>query len=425
MQMNSGLGTLVVLPVELRYLIWEHISPSSGPFLAMSDVKQDLSILRILQASRKLREEILSYLYNGLTLTFVISPGLSHQDFNILMHDQRGSRASISNWKDVLAGLAAGSDRALLFERLRAIRIEISAPRRDDPGELLQIWNKNVLLVEGLSSGACLPFLEICAVENDSRQWTTEGTLHQSVASPDAYEDGVDSDLELLLMPFRRLRKARGIQIQIPERTRLKAVAMMVEEIEACVISEKTFGTYLDNTNNMDDEMVASYEDAQTLWFDYILDDMEGPCAAMVRLARFARWTERYGREMYFRTNDGGDIGGAVDMLSERQLTDARSALLERYRAMRAWNPESLQHHSNCEQDCCNYFDGEDVRLDTMTDWWLEETWWCSGFCKRGIPRRSSRAYQDMMERHKDAWTRPLMYYGAGRVLPDFLSYVL
>jgi hypothetical protein len=34
MQMDSGLGTLVVLPVELRYLIWEHISPSSGPFLA-------------------------------------------------------------------------------------------------------------------------------------------------------------------------------------------------------------------------------------------------------------------------------------------------------------------------------------------------------------------------------------------------------
>lgn len=231
MQMDSGLGTLVVLLVELRYLIWEHVSPSSGPFLAISDFKQDLSILLILQASRRLREEALSYLYDGLILTFVISPGLSHQDFNILVHDQRGSRVSISDWRDVLDGLTAGSDRALLFERLRAIRIEIVGPRRDDPGELLQIWNKNVLLVEGLLSGVCLPFLEICAVENDSRQWTTEGTLHQSVASPDAYEDGVDSDLELLLMPFRRLRKARGIRVKIPERTRLKAVAMMVEEI--------------------------------------------------------------------------------------------------------------------------------------------------------------------------------------------------
>jgi hypothetical protein len=26
-----------------------------------------------------------------------------------------------------------------------------------------------------------------------------------------------------------------------------------------------------------------------------------------------------------------------------------------------------------------------------------------------------------MMERHKDVWTRPLVYYGAGRVVPDFL----
>ena len=36
MQMDPGLGTLVVLPLEFRYLIWESISPSSGPFLAPS-----------------------------------------------------------------------------------------------------------------------------------------------------------------------------------------------------------------------------------------------------------------------------------------------------------------------------------------------------------------------------------------------------
>lgn len=141
MQMNSGLGTFGVLPVDLRYLIWEHLSPSSGPFLARSDLKQDLSILQILKASRKLREEVLSYLFDGLTLTFVISPGLSRQDLDILVHDQRGSRASISDWTDVLNELTAGFDQALLFERLRAIRIEIAAPRPDDPGELLQIWN--------------------------------------------------------------------------------------------------------------------------------------------------------------------------------------------------------------------------------------------------------------------------------------------
>jgi hypothetical protein len=415
--MDPGLGTLVTLPVELRYLIWEYISPSSGPFLA-TDFYQDLSILRILQASRKLREEILSYLYDGLILTFVIAPGLSHQDFDILVHDQHGSRALIWDRGDILDGLTAGSDRASLFERIGAIRVEIIAPRRDDPGELVQMWNKNVLLVDSLSSDACLlPFLEICAVENDSRQWTTEGMLHQSVAPPDPPQDGVNSDLELLLMPFRRLRKARGIQIQIPKQARAKAVTMMVEEIEACVISDKTFGTYLNDTDIMDDEMVASYEDAQTLWFDYLLDDMEGPCAAMVRLARFASWSERYEREMYFRaTGEGeGRIGAAVGMLSERQLRDIESALEERYRAMRAWNPKSLQHFSgDLESD--DYFD----RKRTM-DWWLVGTWWCSPLCKRGIPRKSSQDYQNMVERYKDACTRPLMYYGTERAVPGFL----
>lgn len=226
-------------------------------------------------------------------------------------------------------------------------------------------------------------------------------------------------------MPFRRLRKARGIQIKNPERARLKAVTMMANEIEACVTSEKSFGTYLDNTDNMDDEMVASYEDAQTLWLDYILDDMEGPCVAMVRLARFARWTERYEREMYFRTNDGGDIGGAVEMLSGRQLTDARSALLERYRAMRAWNPESLEHNSCGELHDCDFCDLEDIRRKSGGDWWLEETWW-SRFSKRGIPRISSWAYQVVvMECPEDARTRPLTYYGTRKVRPCFFSYSL
>ena len=331
---------------------------------------------------------------------------------------------------EVLDNSPPGVDRALPFEVLRAIRIEIEAPRRDDPGELLQSWNKNVLLVEYLSGGASLPFLEICAVENDARQWaTTEGILQQSVASPDGYKEGVDSDLELLLMPFRRLRKARGVQIRIPEQPRQEAVKMMVEETEARAVSEKPFGTYLDETDDMDDQMVGSYEFTQRLWFDYMLDDMEGPCAAMVRLARFSTWTERYEKEMYYRTTDGGgggSVGSAECMLSERQLTDARSALLERYRAMRAWNPDALHHHAGCCRCYCSRGGGDCggcVGEVITSDHWLKEMWWVSESCKQGVPPRNSQAYQDIVRRHHYAWTRPLVHGATRREIPGLLAY--
>lgn len=121
----------------------------------------------------------------------------------------------------------------------------------------------------------------------------------------------------------------------------------MVEEIEACVVSDNPFGTYLDDLDDMDDNMVAAYEDKWKLWFDYILDDVEGPCAAMVRLARFSTWSQRYERERYFCATDGTCISGAMSMLSDRRLADAESALLERYRAMRAWNPETAHNRAD------------------------------------------------------------------------------
>ena len=385
--------------------------------------QEDLSILQVAQASRQIREEIQSYLFDGLIINFVISPGLSEKDFDILVHDQRGSRAPVGRYALSSDRLGPGLHRALPFERLAAIRIEIEAPRRADPGELLQSWNKNILLAEYFSSAACLPFLEIRAVENDSRKWLTEGTLHQSVASPDAYKDGVDSDLELLLMPFRRVRKARGVHIQVPKGTRQGALAMMVEEIEACVVSEKLFGTYLDDLDDMDDNMVAAHEDKWKLWFDYILDDMEGPCAAMVRLARFSAWSQRYEREMYFCAVDGTCIGGAMSMLSDRQLADAESALLERYRVMRAWNPEAVHNREDAYDSEDEYFevDRKDILLRRTRDGWLAWSWWVSGFCKRGIPRRSSRKYQDMMERYGDAWIRPLVYCGTSKAVPSLV----
>ena len=78
----------------------------------------------------------------------------------------------------------------------------------------------------------CLPSLprDLRGAKRVKAMDYAEGILHRSVASPDAYGDEVISDLELPLIPFPRLRKTRGSQIQIPERVRLKAVAIIVEE---------------------------------------------------------------------------------------------------------------------------------------------------------------------------------------------------
>ena len=207
-QTGSHFGMLGRLPIELRSMIWKHVTDSSGPCLTQEEINDDLGTLG---TSRALREEFTTNLYTGIVLTFSIIPGfapLNHSDLNIPAQDQYGNSTSLL-WSRFhytrRRRLDFAFDRKIPFERVRSIKVDIEAPRPEDPGELLQSWNKLLSLVTFLAEAnetKILPYIEICAVESESRKWHTDARLHQSVPSPAAHNLCPESDLELLLMPF-------------------------------------------------------------------------------------------------------------------------------------------------------------------------------------------------------------------------------
>jgi hypothetical protein len=186
----------------------------------------------------------------------------------------------------------------------------------------------------------------------------------------------------------------------------------MMDEIEAISTSSKPFGAHIDEDDDMDDDMIASYEATWTAWFDYILDDLSGPCAAMVRLARFAAWDVEY--ELGIRIlikRDWSDFG--CTYLSNDQRDLAHNALKQRYRAMRAWNPMSVSHVLGYDGRTYSGLDCERARQGK--DSWNMWMWWVVPHCSRGIPPSSSLEYLSYMQNHGNAWKRQLVDWKVNR----------
>ena len=195
------------------------------------------------------------------------------------------------------------------------------------------------------------------------------------------------------------------------EASQRKSIKTMIDEIEAVGKSSKTFGTYIDEHDYMDDDMVATYEDTHTVWFDYILDDLGGPCAAMLRLARFAAWGAQYelGLQMLIE-RDESDFGGTLLFKDQRCLAD--NALKQRYRAMRAWNPMSVSHVlaiDPWEDDEPMYSELDCQRARQGKDGWDMWMWWAASYCSQSIPRSSSQEYVDHLQRDIHTWRRQLV----------------
>ena len=294
--MSAGLGTLIELPAEIRELVWLHALSLVKRWT--NDPGQRGSILTV---SRQVYAEVRPILYHGRSLKIRIAPpgaAWTHWPSEFGITDQHGLPVAIWNpyfsFSNLMAFDAPGAMTypagiwRIPFNTFGPLRIEVEPPHVDDPGEVIQSWNKlcflvrvfNILWIWGLSSR--LPPLEIYFLGTEGRRWSTDGKLNKSIQASSGSRE--QSDLELLLLPLHRLRHVPSLTIDtsgIPLDSRCRS---SLETIHSVATAEGPLSR---------DE---SEENEKTLatWLGVVLDDLPGYTASMLRIERLASWDEGF-----------------------------------------------------------------------------------------------------------------------------------
>jgi hypothetical protein len=380
----SNLGTFSRLPKEVRILIWRNLLPEGRSEDSWRSGKNSLTILR---TSQDLKKEIETELYNSRTLTFRISPNPlptpdcadPNRASTIDIHDQFGSTWSLLPYFHKTRRRQASSSSIwedTPFEKLKSLRFEVEAPDPADPAQLIQMWKKLCWLMDLLQRAKQLPEIEVDAIETAQRKWCSDGKLQQSSIEQPTKTTHDMTDAEILLSPFLRLRNARKI-----------------------AVSTTPYGLDLDDADDMDDDMIACYEDTWTVWFDYILDDLPGPSAQHTRLERFCHWTPRYEKTMWCLITGEPEFRGPI--VTRRETDKFLAALYDRRDAMRAFKPMAYMRVCEGPDEGTGWETDEELPVNkvraTGVDGWSVGRWW---EYEEGIARTSSEEYWRCMGKY-------------------------
>jgi hypothetical protein len=288
-----------------------------------------------------------------------------------------------------------------------------------------------------------LPDICVRLVGKKKAWWTNEGGFQRSLRGPISKtmikmghmidpHNFHESDAYILLQPFQRVRHARSLDVKLPLRLEVQnlnldypALANHIQRLNIVGRWQTDFGDRMDEivesqrvehfhnfgirtdpdrfeiSESLDDPCIDNHfqqvEDTWTTWLDHCLDDLRGSTAKFVRRERFWQWCEAYERVMLLALEgtegfyEGADqyypyrIGGlSIKMVSAAQEQVLRAAANDRLHALEALNPTSWAT-VNAE-----------IRAQGSKNW-CRVAWW-SGY-RNGIPRKSSRKYQEMVGR--------------------------
>ncbi|KAJ9609910.1 hypothetical protein H2200_006239 [Cladophialophora chaetospira] len=200
------------------------------------------------------------------------------------------------------------------FDKFNRIVIQIHAPAAEDPGQLIRaLYSITRLLDYFLPEPKCntgqsgsevlpahgnttfhLPDITIRFLVTETKWWSeTAGYSHSVVGPPSVSQaelgrtfDG--SNLQILLIPFHRLRHARPLEVEFPselQRHESPLLATMLRSMKESGRLQMLFGT---NAQADDDSRLT--EDFWHYWFEYILNNLSGRTAAQVRRERAYHW---------------------------------------------------------------------------------------------------------------------------------------
>ncbi|KAL8748890.1 MAG: hypothetical protein Q9184_007032, partial [Pyrenodesmia sp. 2 TL-2023] len=273
---NPSLGRLASLPLELRDQVWAFLSIQSR--------------LALLRTSRQLYTEGSPVFYKDVDLQFNIEPRYEYKSW---LHVGSSFEA---RWalQSLGQAITRGFDQ-IRFERIREIRINIEAPNKDDPGQLIYLQKKCMHLAELLERAQHgLPHLELHLMTSETGEWGSESEPQSSIAP---FGDAIlTNDYEIVLHAFCRLRNARSANVCVP--AGYDKHHYFVEDLADSLTWKEPFGTILSpqDPNTWNDEELEEETHDILMSLDLSLDLLPGHTANLMRLDRYSQWyTEKLG----------------------------------------------------------------------------------------------------------------------------------
>lgn len=293
----SPLGTLSKLPPELRFKVWHFLVPHlSSPDAGREETKQlkeqsknssrytsPPKCLSILRTNPTLYEEVSSELYRR-DLCFCINP----------------AEARVFSVKCIPHALPEDFVDTPL-DRFRKIAIEIQAPDRKDPGQLIlgrdAVWQVISLIRRFFKKlqqkpipPAGLSFLnriEISFVNRASATWYNAGDWQRCIPNY-----GPEFDIDYFLCPFRFLRRIRFVEIRLPDQVENdKYISDFTREVVTSMQSPLPFGTRLYRTHSfeyqydLDDSMILFDEETKFEILQRSCSDLVGKTAQLLKVS--------------------------------------------------------------------------------------------------------------------------------------------
>ena len=239
-----------------------------------------------------------------MVLQFYIEPEYDYQSW---IRAESWLGAESNSWKrwalqDPDDAVSRGFGK-LPYRKLKGIRIEIEAPCREDPGQIVCLWKKGLDLIrlfEQAENG--LPNLGIHLIDSASTKWSVECEPQKSVAVNRERSNPprgsvidrtnvasiFDEDYQIVLTPFQRLRNVRTAKVCLPEG--MVYDGNFAHNMETLLVERGAFGTWPDTEDPWDDKELEQVQDEMFLNLDSELDMLPGVTANMMRLERFSSW---------------------------------------------------------------------------------------------------------------------------------------
>lgn len=260
------------LPVEICLLIWDTLF-SEIPSAPRKQFQSPTNNLSILRCSRGLYDEISYHLYKSLT-HFLHIPS-EHLEGRWIAAGVISDKMYV--WWD-LKDEEAVREHLSIFPcaKLREPRVHVELRRSSiqDPGRIIQLWQKTNTFVDILQNQQRPPQIRVRFAE----KWQKLGKARASIP----HQKGYRPDHDIAILPFTRLPKSQWDYF-------------IYDELDAAISGEPEGSPHsilyrLKNGENLEAAELDSLHLDTRIFLDTKLDFAPGRTADFLRLKRFQHW---------------------------------------------------------------------------------------------------------------------------------------